>query len=112
MDEIIKHECEWYWGYSITLVCDGGMGMVTMQFEKETQMLVYLTDLIVHQSIRKKGVANRLLEKCFEIAIKKNMSFMQLRADKKKDWLVKWYERKGFRKMREEENEYVLLKVL
>lgn len=102
----------WYWGRSLTVISNDGLATIDIQFDNECPSLAYLNGLSVHSSVRRKGIASKLMKYCIAVCERQGYSFIQLRADKDNKWLVDWYKRLGFVVLKEEQHEYVMLKTL
>lgn len=104
------HVAEWWWGKSITVVCKLTLSLVEMQIESKSPQTMYLKGLIVSEETRRRGVGTSLMTICEHYAKEYHCNFMQLSADKNNEWLVAWYERLGFVKQAEDDNEYIMIK--
>jgi len=62
--------------------------------------------------MRKNGLGTRLLNLALVESKERGMKFVKLAVEKKNDWLIAWYERMGFIKATEDDNEYSMVKVL
>lgn len=109
--DIVIHNNQWYWGNTITLIRFDGMASVELLCDDKYPTVAFVKGLIVHETCRKQGIGNKMLDACFSEAIKLNKLFLQLNV-LKDSWLVKWYERKGFTIIYEDDNEYTMWKQL
>ena len=108
----VVHRNKWWWGDSVTFIDDNGLGEVEVQFDKSWIGTAYIRGLGVYETSRLRGLGRALLETALEEARQRGMKFAKLDVDRKIDWLVKWYERMGFIKSTENDNEFSMVKVL
>jgi len=85
----------WPWGKEITHVCKDGLGYVSLTFEKGYDFC-FIHDLVVHESVRKRGRGQALLDLAEKEAIdsfgKKATSLRVIPSS----WMKEWYERNGY----------------
>ena len=109
--KVIYHDNKWYWGNTTTIITEGCMGMVELQYDNNYPTVAFIKGLSVHKSARKCGIGNTLLELCHQEALKKGMKFLQLNV-LQDSWLVDWYKRKGFTTIYKDEHEFTMWKQL
>ena len=94
--KIITHENLWWWGKSITMITDDGKAMVEVLIEDERPDAGYIQSLMVHESVRQRGIANAMLTLAEEKAKKIGCEQVYLCA-RKGTFLIPWYERRGYK---------------
>lgn len=109
-NNIITHTNDWWWGFSVDIVRNDGFGVVCVKFDKDYPNAAYICDLSVYEYCRKQGYGTELMYHAFDIARRHDKSFVLLRVDKTKDWLVHWYKVLGFEILSEDEHEYEMIK--
>jgi len=92
----IRHDNLWWWGKSSTFILDNGMGMVELSITDERTDAGCIHSLIVHESLRQRGIANGLLKVAEEHARKLCCEQVYLEA-RKGTFLIPWYERRGYK---------------
>ena len=110
--KIVEHLNKWWWGCTFTLIVGDGLGIVEVQFDDNYPSVAFIKGLSVIESERQKGLGKELIDQCVLIALREQKQFLQLSANKKKDWLVRWYKRLGFVIYMTDDNEITMLKVL
>ena len=94
--KIITHENLWWWGKSITLITDDGKAMVVVSIEDEQPDAGCIHSLMVHESVRQRGIANAMMTFAEEKAKKAGCEQVYLCA-RKGTFLIPWYERRGYK---------------
>lgn len=107
-----EHINTWYWGKSIDLVVDNGVGIVSIKFENEYPDTAYIDGLSVLEQFRHKGYGHNILKRCEEIAKANNRRFIKLDVEKASSNLIKWYERLGYSTCYIGEHVYTMIKVI
>ena len=74
---------------------DDGRVSCRLSFYNDTPQEAVISDLYVHESIRKQGGATSILNWCFECAKDWGCNSISLRSDHD-DWVRQWYMRLGF----------------
>ena len=74
---------------------DDGRVSCRLSFYNDTPQDAVISDLYVHESIRKQGGATSILNWCFECAKDWGCNSISLRSDND-DWVRQWYMRLGF----------------
>ena len=93
-------------GYKVLFVfSDDGRISCRLSFYNETPQDAIVSDLYVHESMRKQGGATSILNWCFECAKDNGCNSISLRSDND-DWVRGWYKRIGF----EVESSHIWLK--
>lgn len=110
--DIVEHVNKWWWGKTITFIKDGGKATVELQMDDNYPRVVFIKGLSVIESERRKGLGTELLALCERVARKECAKFLQLTADKEKEWLVEWYKKHGFVVFMHDEHEEVMVKAL
>jgi len=77
------------------------LGAMAFYCNNVTESLSYITYLAVRRNFCGKGIGEKLLMKCIEIAKTAGMKFVQTRTWKTNRAAVSLYEKYGFRKIRE-----------
>ena len=67
-----------------------------LSFYNDTPQDAIISDLYVHESIRKQGGATAILNWCFEYAKDRGCNSVSLRSDND-DWVREWYKRLDFK---------------
>ena len=94
MNKIIHHNY-WYWGESYYIILDNGNGMITMQIDNDDKTSGCISGISVTDKARKKGLGDRLLKECENLA--KDLKLQEIYLTAEKDSFVfDWYKRKGF----------------
>ena len=96
------------WGKKSIITYDGD-GIVALDIDNEQPSVGYIHDLVVAESQRKQGIGTELLEAAINEAENKGCNKVCLWADPV-EWLLKWYESKGFIEM--ERGEYGMVRML
>lgn len=107
--DIVIHKNQWYWGSTLTIVKNDGMASVELQLDNKYPTIAFVKGLIVHDTCRKQGIGNAMLDACIIEAFKCEKSFLQLNV-KKDSWVVGWYKRRGFIIIYEDDDEYTMWK--
>ncbi len=92
------HRNRWFWGDSEYIIYDGGKGVVSVQFQDDYPDMATLSCLSVLPSQRTMGIGSKLVEFAESEARKNGRNKMELGAERG-SWLVKWYQRMGYRVM-------------
>lgn len=97
MRTIITHENEWWWGTSYTLITNDGLATIELCVENNEERNYYGTiqSLMVHPSVRRKGLGNVMLMFAEEKAKKLGLKQVVLCA-RKGTFLIPWYQRNGY----------------
>jgi len=103
------HNNSWWWGKTCTIVLEGGVGIIELQFDKTSPNTAFLSGLSVLPDSRNKGLGTTLLAMAAEYAEKHGYKFLQMTAEKDKLWLVEWYKRLSFEVWEEKDNTYILV---
>lgn len=107
---IIEIENSWYWGNTITLICDG-CGLCDIEFMKDTDW-GYVCSLTVHPSRRRQGIATRLMEKAEELVLSEGYNVIKLAVEKKRVFQYEWYKKLGYEDYDQDEELYHMKKTL
>jgi N-acetylglutamate synthase-like GNAT family acetyltransferase len=97
MRTIITHENEWWWGKSYTLITNDGLATIELCVENNEERNYYGTiqSLMVHPSVRRKGLGNVMLKFAEEKA--KELGLQQVVVVARKGtFLIPWYQRCGY----------------
>jgi len=94
MQKVIHHNY-WYWGESYYIILDNGNGMITLQIDNDNKTFGWISNLSVFDKARKKGLGNRLLKECENLAKDLKLQKIYLTAEKD-SFVFDWYKRKGF----------------
>lgn len=97
-----------HWGKKFIITYDGD-GIVALDIDNEQPHVGYIHDLVVAESMRKDGIGTELLEAAINQAEIKGCTKVVLWAEPI-DWLLKWYESKGFIEM--ERGEFGMVRML
>lgn len=108
----VKHENEWWWGKSITIISENAKGMVEVQFDENMPGVGFIKNLSVVEEARRNGIGTALVMQCEDYARIYGKSFVQLTADKNKEWLVEWYKSMGYVITSVDDHEYLMTKAL
>ena len=76
---------------------DDGRVSCRLSFYKDTPQDAIISDLYVHESIRKQGCATAILNWCIECSKDRGCNSLFIRSDND-DWVRKWYKKLGFKK--------------
>ena len=80
---------------------NGILGVMAFYCNNVTEGLAYITYLAVQRNCRGKGIGEKLLMKCIDMAKAAGMKSMQTRTWKGNYPVIALYEKYGFRKIRE-----------
>lgn len=97
-DKLVIHRNKWYWGESEYIIYDGGKGLVSVQFDDDYPDTATISCLSVLPSERTMGLGSRLVEFAEGEAKKRGNHRVELGSERN-SWLVKWYQRMGYRVM-------------
>ena len=75
---------------------DDGSISCRLSFYDDTPQNAIVSDLYVHENMRKQGGATAILNWCFECAKERGCNSVSLRSDND-DWVREWYKRIGFK---------------
>ena len=75
---------------------DDGSISCRLSFYDDTPQDAIISDLYVHENMRKQGGATAILNWCFECAKERGCNSVSLRSDND-DWVREWYKRIGFK---------------
>lgn len=76
---------------------DDGLVSCRLSFYKDTPQDAVISDLYVHESVRKQGCATSIINWCIEYSKNRDCKSLYIRSDND-DWIRQWYERLGFKK--------------
>lgn len=110
--DIVEHVNKWWWGKTINFVKNDGKAIVELQMDDNYPRVIFIKGLSVIELERRKGLGTELLALCERVARKECAKFLQLTADKEKEWLVEWYKKHGFVVFMHDEHEEVMVKAL
>ena len=94
--KIIIHKNKWNWGVSYTLITSNGLGELNFCYEYKAPELAYFGSLLVHESVRQKGIATFLHNKAISMAKELGFKKVQIKTEKER-WMKDWYKRLGFK---------------
>lgn len=83
------------WGKKAIFISTFGDGVVALDIDDEQPSVGWIHDLVVAESQRKQGIGTELLDAAITKAGQMGCNKVCLWADPV-DWLLKWYESKGF----------------
>ena len=95
-EKLVIHNNRWYWGESEYIIYDGGKGVISVQFQDDYPDTATISCLSVLPYARTMGLGTRLLEFAESEAKKRGKHRVELGAERN-SWLVKWYQRIGYR---------------
>ncbi len=95
-DKLVIHRNKWFWGSSEYIIYDCGKGLVSIQFNDDYPDTATISGLSVLPSERTMGLGSRLVEFAESEAKKRGKHRINLGAERN-SWLVKWYQRIGYR---------------
>ena len=111
-NKIIIHKKVWWWGTTMTLILNNGVGIIDISFDKDSPNVARLNGLSVLSEYQRQGLATWLLNKCHEIAKLNNCKFCQLDADKDNHWIRRWYESLGYTLFTQDDHYFTMIKIL
>ena len=109
---MIVHKNQWWWGVSETIIVDGGIGVVEIQYDYDMPNTGFIKGLSVLEGRRQQGIGTELINACVCSAINRGKKFLQLDVEQDKEWLIEWYKRLGFEILSREKNTYIMIKSL
>ena len=89
------HQNTWSWGRKDTIVIANGQALCQLSIEDENPAVAYLSELIVREPARGRGLGNDLLNTAKEHAREMGAKTLCLYVDPKQ-WMAEWYKRHGF----------------
>ena len=89
------HRNKWPWGRKDTIVMANGCALCQLSIENDNPAVAHLSDVIVWEPARGRGLGNDLLRKAKEHAREMGAKMLCLWADPEQ-WVVDWYKRHGF----------------
>ena len=96
MNKIIKHRNKWPFGESTIIVLENGYALVKVSYETEYPDECTIIGLTVHESRRKEGLGNKLLEEAEKEAKEYyNINKICLYTDCN-SFTTDWYKRHGY----------------
>jgi len=102
-------ETEWKWGKSWTIIMDD-VAVVDLQFMNGYRY-AWLCDLKVWQKFQHQGIGTMLMKTAEKIAKENGFDEIHLKVEKEKDFLVKWYEKFGYKIIIEEDDYLYMRKI-
>lgn len=102
--KLIIHPNEYKWGNSLKIMESNGKAFVRLYQYKDDNQTLYIEDLSVIETERRKGYAKELLNYIFEYAIQLNVKQIMLIAEVN-TFMYEWYLRLGFKKFIYKTNE-------
>lgn len=93
------HQNTWSWGRKDTIVIANGQALCQLSIEDENPTVAYLSELIVREPARGRGLGNDLLNIAKEHAREMGAKTLCLYVDPKQ-WMIEWYKRHGFTQQR------------
>ena len=108
---LTTHENDWHWGTSVDVISTRGLGRVELSFENDNPGVAYLSGLIVLEPCRGKGLATTMLDHCEGICRKRGVFRIDLDSVNV-PFVVKMYERRGFKTIKQEEHTTRMYKML
>ncbi len=112
IDHIEYHHNQWWWGESITMIYDICVCLVELQICNDMPNMAFIKALSVLPYYRQRGIGGYMLAACEELARHNDVPFLQLNVDRNEEWLVNWYQRRGFVVTGEDDHEYRMTKPL
>lgn len=94
---MVIHENTWAWGRCWTIIREDGLASIKLLLRNDDpeRVSAWLTDLIVHESARRKGYGKQIFEHVFQKARELDIKNLYLYVDAD-EWVREWYERNGF----------------
>lgn len=92
-----KHNNLWWWGQCVTIILNGGDGIVSVSVEEKDPNKAYIHDLSVIESKRRNGLGNALLNEALKQSKRMGCEYAELTAGD--PCLCAWYERHGFKEI-------------
>ena len=111
-DNYMQHVNVWWWGKTVTLLHRQGIATVEVQLDNDYPNTAHIKGLSVFEYKRRNGVGTELLSIAEQIAKRYGKKYVELSADKTKEWLVGWYQKNGYTIIHIDEHEYTMMKVL
>lgn len=97
MVDIVKHRNKWPFGDSTVIVIDGGYGIVKVTHETDWPDECTIIGISVHESKRRQGLGNKLLEEAEKEAkeyYKTNRTCLYTDSN---EFTTDWYRRHGYK---------------
>ena len=108
---MVVHENTWPWGQSLDFIADGGHGCVSVSFEKSNPGVAYISGLSVIPQYRRNGIATRLLKHCEDECKSRGIFRIDLNSVTE-PFVVSFYEKHGFTKIREQDDLILMYKII
>lgn len=95
---------------SQTIVYNGGLAILELKYNRRTPLEARISRLLVHETVRGKGMGNELLKIAEDIARKDGKEIIVIYADKTKPELTMWYSDMGYTIIEDTEDLYKMQK--
>lgn len=99
----VHHNNQWTWGRSSVIVSRDGYGVVMVSFYNDEKDTAYIHNMSVFELKREQGYGNALLTEA-EDTVLLNVNVKHVIICAEQDWIVKWYERRGYVRDCKEDN--------
>lgn len=110
--ERIIHFNKWWWGFSEHWIFGGGKGIVKVQCDNDQPNVMFISELSVLESDRRKGIGSEILDTCEQNAKCKGKRILQLSVENDNHNLISWYKSKGFVEFVVDEKITTMIKML
>lgn len=95
MSSVLYHKNQWNWGTGVTIVIARGLALCTVSVTNDDCSVAYLSGVMVHTSVRKRGYGRLLLKYAERRARLLGCTKILLATDPNQ-WIADWYRRNGF----------------
>lgn len=109
--KFVYHICDWYWGKTIKIITDDGLGTIRISSDKDKPAQVMIDSFSVANEARGKGIGKQLLAEA-ERKTKETWPFASkiILYAEKNSWVVGWYIRNGYKKLNYDKHEFLMYK--
>lgn len=94
MNKVIHRETN-AWGRTSTIIIAGGFAFVMITVSDDNKDVAIIHDLVVHESRRRKGLGDKLLNEALNEALNMGADVIRLSVEPG-SWMEGWYSSRGF----------------
>ena len=109
--KFIWHHNTWPWGKTVRIIKSDGSATVEMSFDDNNPGVCFLSGLSVIAPQRKKGIAKQLMLACESYCKEQGIFRIDL-SSVLTDWVIDFYEKCGYTKLKEENGFMQMYKII